>query len=238
MLAQTGWWQHIDNYCERSDPSFWAEPLNAWSNAAFWIAAALFACGLVVSAKPARQAASVVSPALNRAQLRDLWVLGALLVGIGVGSFSFHTYAVRWAGLLDVGFIVLWVNWYLWVSARSVLRWSALLTIGALVAHLLLAIVLLIVTQWFLMSYAPTALAAYLLALHASRFPLPGRRYLWACAIVFTLSMVFAGLDKPLCDIVPTGTHFLWHIFNATALLLGSIGLMRNLTQTPALASD
>jgi len=34
-------WRSVDLYCERTDPGFWSEPLNAASNAAFLLAAAL-----------------------------------------------------------------------------------------------------------------------------------------------------------------------------------------------------
>lgn len=227
MLAQIDWWRHIDGYCERNDPTFWAEPLNAWSNAAFWLAAAVFAVGLVLSGDRAADAPE--SRLIGRAVRRDLWLLNLLLVGIGAGSFCFHTFAVAWAGMLDVGFIVLWVYWYLWVSATRVLRWRGWVVLPLLALHLFISGAVLAATGWFLMSYLPTALAAYGLALHSSRLPLPGRRCLWGSAIVFTCSMVMAGLDAPLCEVNPYGTHFLWHILNAVALLLGSIGLMRNL---------
>lgn len=216
------WWRHIDGYCERDDPTFWAEPLNAWSNAGFWVAAAVFGTYLLSTN---RRPGGRVPAGL----LRDLIVLDLLLVGIGAGSFCFHTFAVVWAAMLDVGFIVLWVYWYLWITARRVLAWTRLITAVLLVGHLGTAIALLAATGWFLMSYLPTALAAYGLAIHASRHALPGRLWLWASAAVFTLSMAMAGLDAPLCGAVPTGTHFLWHLLNAIALLLGSIGLVRNL---------
>ena len=35
------WSQPVDLYCERLDPSFWAEPLNAFTNLSFLIAAAI-----------------------------------------------------------------------------------------------------------------------------------------------------------------------------------------------------
>lgn len=233
MLAQIDWWQKVYAYSERgNDPSFWAEPFNAWSNTAFWVAAACFAVWLVVV--PGRVEAGTASPSLKRGAAWRLWLLNILLIGIGVGSFCFHTFAVRWAGLLDVGFIVLWVYWYLWLSARFVLRWDPLVTLAVLSAHLLAAVVLLASTGWFLMSYVPTALAAYALALHASRFPLPGRDWLWGSAVVFTISMVFAGLDhSAIGKSIPTGTHFLWHLCNAAALLLGSIGLALNMRVGP-----
>ncbi len=228
MLAQVNWWQQIDSYCERNDPSFWAEPLNAWSNAAFWLAAVIFAVWLR-RALPTKADDDLPQATLSRARLRELWLLNLLLIGIGIGSFCFHTYAVRWAAMLDVAFIVLWVYAYLWISARRVLLWPLIVILPAMILHLGLAIVLLVMTGWFLLSYLPTAVAAYLLALHASGGHRPGERWLWASAIVFTFSMVMAGLDEPLCQWVPTGTHFLWHVFNAAALLSGSIGLARNL---------
>ena len=39
----TDWFEAIDNYCERTDASLWAEPLNAFSNLAFIVA---FVAGL------------------------------------------------------------------------------------------------------------------------------------------------------------------------------------------------
>ena len=33
------WTAQIDGYCERLDGAFWAEPLNAWTNLAFLLAA-------------------------------------------------------------------------------------------------------------------------------------------------------------------------------------------------------
>ncbi|MFN3166181.1 MAG: hypothetical protein ACE37H_03855 [Phycisphaeraceae bacterium] len=233
MLADSGWTEKIFAYCERGDdPSFWAEPLNAWSNAAFWVAAAGFAVALVIHRDRLREGAasgSFASPTGPAA--RDLWLLVVLLIGIGAGSFLFHTFAEPWSGMADVGCIVLWVLWYLWVSARRVLRWGRGFAAGALVVHLALSVLLLMATGWFLMSYLPTAAAAYLLALHAARFPLPGREALLGSAVTFTVSMVMAGLDRPLCDLIPTGTHFVWHLLNAAALLLASLGLMKNVQQ-------
>ena len=39
----TDWFEAIDNYCERTDASLWAEPLNAFSTLAF---IAAFVAGL------------------------------------------------------------------------------------------------------------------------------------------------------------------------------------------------
>ena len=82
------WNRIIDGYCERvgTDPNFWGEPVNAITNAAF-LAAALWA--------------------LHEARSRERldWSTGLLCVNvfaIGVGSFLFHTFATRWAVMMDV----------------------------------------------------------------------------------------------------------------------------------------
>jgi hypothetical protein len=74
-------------YCERGlDPAFWAEPLNALSNAAFLIAAWW-------AWRTWRQSLQAGQAELG---------LVALLAVIGAGSFLFHTFATRWAALADV----------------------------------------------------------------------------------------------------------------------------------------
>ena len=71
-------WRSIDLYCERTDASFWSEPLNALTNLAFLVAAILIA-------RWARR---------ERGRLSwDAAVLAALAALVGVGSFLFHTFA-------------------------------------------------------------------------------------------------------------------------------------------------
>jgi hypothetical protein len=35
---------------------------------------------------------------------------------------------------------------------------------------------------------------------------------------ILVLSLVMRSLDEPLCNAIPVGTHFWWHILNATML--------------------
>ncbi|MEM8739410.1 MAG: hypothetical protein AAGG38_13185 [Planctomycetota bacterium] len=210
------WCQPIDIYCERHGPGFWGEPLNAWSNAAFWIAAAL------------------TVPALRRAGRRlggrpaggwELALLTGLLLGIGAGSFLFHTFAVSWAGTVDVGMIVLWIAWFLWVYGRRVLRrpgWAVALGIIAMFTASVLATRL---TESFLGSYAPVLAVLAGLGVAAWRADRPAHQLLLIAAGVFTLSMTAAALDGPLCPVLPTGTHFIWHLLNATTLALCTFAL-------------
>ena len=96
------WLTPICAYCERGDPGFWAEPVNALSNGAFLIAAALAAARV-------RRARTGDRPAL---------LLSALVAVVGVGSFLFHTLAVRWSLLADVIPIALFIYAYFLLAMR------------------------------------------------------------------------------------------------------------------------
>ena len=103
------WSAPIDLYCERTDASFWAEPANALSNAAFLIAAA------------------AAFWLWRRAPGRDWPALALIIVvmAVGVGSFAFHTLATRGAILADVIPIALFIYGYLLLALRRFLRLSA-----------------------------------------------------------------------------------------------------------------
>jgi hypothetical protein len=44
------------------------------------------------------------------------------------------------------------------------------------------------------------------------------RRGFWIGAGILALSLTFRSVDETLCDTIPFGTHFLWHILNAVML--------------------
>ncbi|POR43042.1 ceramidase domain-containing protein [Methylobacterium sp. V23] len=96
------WLAPICAYCERGDPGFWAEPVNALSNGAYLVAAALATARV-------RRARTSDAPAL---------LLSALVAVVGVGSFLFHTLAVRWSLLADVIPIALFIYAYFLLAMR------------------------------------------------------------------------------------------------------------------------
>ncbi len=85
----TNWPNHVFEYCERGGSiAFWAEPLNALSNACFIIA------GLAAAVR--------MEPIKSPALLRGFSILlTVMLFVIGFGSFLFHTFATQWAELAD-----------------------------------------------------------------------------------------------------------------------------------------
>ena len=93
------WFEQIDGYCERTDFTYWSEPLNAVTNIAFIIAAVILW----------RRSAGVPIARL----------LTAVLFMIGVGSYLFHTHATIWALLLDVTPIGAFILIYLFAVNRD-----------------------------------------------------------------------------------------------------------------------
>jgi hypothetical protein len=204
-----GAWEAVDAYCERTGPEFWAEPVNALTNLAFLVAAL-----------------AMLGPAL-RARDAGALVLVAILGAIGIGSFLFHTLAVRWAGLADVLPILAFILAYVWLASRRFLglsRFAALLPLAAFLpvsAAIAWAMPRLIGPVGGSEGYLGTLayLAAYAVILLPAS-PATGGRLL-AAALLLALSLTARSLDGALCDRVPLGTHFLWHLLNA--LLLGRV---------------
>lgn len=102
------WSRPVDLYCERTDPSFWAEPVNALTNVSFLIAAA------------------VAFVQWRRAGANDRPVFALILITatIGIGSFIFHTIATRGAALFDTIPIAVFIYGYLFFALRWFLTLS------------------------------------------------------------------------------------------------------------------
>jgi hypothetical protein len=199
------WSAPVDLYCERTDPSFWAEPLNALSNAAFLIAAA-------------------VAYGDWRRQGKDIAALLLIVttVLVGLGSFAFHTLATRGAVLLDTIPIALFIHGYLYVALRRFLRLGMVLSLAVVVAFFLFTQALASVLPRGLLNssvgYLP-ALGAMLMVGWIVRDSGAGRTILQA-AVIFAVSLTLRTVDLWVCPGLPVGTHVIWHLLNAIVLYL------------------
>ena len=209
----------VDAYCERTDFSFWAEPVNAITNAAFIIAAIV---GLIA----ARRAGRLDAPVL---------LLAALVFAIGTGSFLFHTLATRWAGIADVLPILLFIVSYLVFALRRFfgLGWPLSVIVGLAYIPASFAITagigsVLGDAMRGGAGYLPAFLALAICgALQAARGAPAGRDLLLAAAL-FAVSLTFRTIDEPLCVVWPLGTHFVWHLLNGTLLGLLLLTMIRH----------
>lgn len=214
-------------YCERGqNAAFWAEPLNAISNAAFILAALAAAYEFRSVPKESRSPFALA--------------LIALTFVIGIGSFLFHTYATRWASLADTIPIALFMLTYLAFVLRRFMGLNWLLVALGLVGFFfafryagamqcsygeLLPITARAGARCLngSVTYVPAFLAlllsAIVLAFH------PAGRLIGLAAVVFLCSMTLRTLDIELCELSRIGghlrgSHFMWHVLNGVTLYL------------------
>ncbi|MCA3449058.1 MAG: ceramidase domain-containing protein [Rhodobacter sp.] len=197
------WRDAVDGYCERLTPGYWAEPVNAVTNMAFVVAAALMW----------RRTAGLP---LARAMVLVLGV-------IGVGSYLFHTHANRATGVMDVIAIIAFILLYVFAASRDFLGlapWRAGLATAAFLPYAAATVPL-----WSMIpglgssaGYAPVPVLILVYAWLLRRRAPATAQGLAAGAGLLVLSLVFRTLDEPLCAVWPMGTHFLWHLLNAVML--------------------
>lgn len=209
--------EHIDIYCERLGPEFWAEPLNAITNGSFIIAAFM----------------AYFLARRNGIRSWDVYALILLIAAIGVGSTLFHTYATRWAMLADVLPILLFQVGFIVSYSLRVIRAGVLKIILILAGFFGLSYVFGQMPQaWFNGSLGYASALIYLLGLGVYHFMshLRERRVLLMAGGVFIVSLIFRSIDMALCGTIPFGTHFLWHLLNGAVLYLSIRGLIMGLS--------
>jgi Ceramidase len=200
------WSRPVDIYCERIDPSFWAEPVNALTNAAFLIAA------IVAYAQ------------YRRAGNRD-WPVAALIAlvaVIGIGSFIFHTVATQGAQLFDTVPIAVFIYGYLFFALRRFLGAGLFMAIALLIVFAVLTVAegMLVPARALNGSHAylPALAATLVIGWWAAKRP--AGRLILAAGGTLIVSLVFRTIDMTVCPAFPLGTHFLWHLLNAVVLYL------------------
>ena len=216
------WSESLQAYCERTDADFWSEPINALSNIAF-VFSAFFASRLLKRTKCADDA---------------VLLLIIILIFIGIGSFVFHTFATRWAEMLDILPIASFVMFYFIfglkrffdMQAKRIglffLIFASTLYFVSKESHLINGSILyapVLITLWLFVigMIIKGAVVTDDRACHQISLVL-----LAAGACTFTVSLLFRTLDQRLCDQIPVGTHFIWHLLNAFVLYLLTAALI------------
>jgi hypothetical protein len=205
--------RNLDFYCERLDPSFWAEPVNALTNLGFVIV------GLWALVQFYRLERPSADSRISRLRIH---VLCWFLILIGLGSFLFHTTANNLTIFADLIPIFIFTSVYLYHSTRRLLNMSAFLS-GLLLIFCIVSMVILelMVPRSILNGsalYFPPLIflfsIGYLLFRQNKFF---GKYYLLG-AFTFLGAIVFRTLDLIVCPDFPLGTHFLWHLLNSLCL--------------------
>ena len=223
--------EHVFLYCERgTSTELFAEPLNAASNAAFFLAALVALWLLLRRPREDRSA--------------DHALLIALVFLVGLGSLAFHLLADKGSLLADVIPINLFMLVYLGFALNRFLRvpvgWTVLLLIGfaginAVAGRLKCwgggigfpgpevvgAGECLNGSLMYLPALAAMAVIGGLL--YERRHP--AAPYIFWAAVIFAVSVTFRSIDMAVCDDTmfegrKLGTHFVWHLLNGLTLFL------------------
>ena len=215
-------------YCERgTNEALWAEPINAISNAGFFLAALIF-WQLVLWRPPEQHSA-------------DHYLFVALTFLIGFGSLAFHLYADRGTELADIVPIGVFMLVYLGFALNRFLAvppgWTVFLVIvfaGVVGASMQVhcwdggigfaggapdAKVCLNGSVGYLPALAALILVGMVLAERRHR----AAPYVLCATLLFAGSILLRSLDMSFCDRIviegrSVGTHFIWHLLNALVL--------------------
>ncbi len=197
------WTNAFDAYCERTDLSYWSEPVNAVTNLAF----------LLVAVFMWRRTRGLAGGR----------VLTGSLFAIGVGSWLFDTHATGWAAALDSLSILVFALVYIFLANRDFLGLSAWASALGAFAYVPFAAVMAPVFQalpFFAISSVywtlPLLMLVYAVLLR-QRLPVVARGMALACGIL-CVSLTFRSVDEAVCAAFPLGTHFMWHMLNAVLL--------------------
>lgn len=203
------WLEAIDQYCERTDASFFSEPLNAVTNAGFLIAAWLL------------WKRYKASGSLDGLMLATI----VMIAVVGVGSGLFHTFANHVTMLADVIPILLFVLLYIGVGYSRLAGFGAGKLLGVYGLFFIMAAGMGRVPQeWTFngsIAYAPCLMVLIGLAW------LSKRRDLLMSAVLFFCALTFRSVDMRVCEAFPIGTHFLWHSMNGVLLYRLGRSVMR-----------
>ena len=192
-------------YRERDfSPEFWAEPLNALTNASFLIAA-FFAWDFA---------------SRRRVATRTTNALLSLAGVIGFGSFFFHTIPNRFTMWLDIVPIALFQVLFLWLVSNKMLALSRVASAAIVVGVVASSFALFPIHKPLNGSlfYLPSLLAmltiGYLWAKRTNFEPY----LLVGAACCFLLAVTARSIDKE----VPWhfGSHFLWHVMNGVVVYM------------------
>lgn len=199
--------QYIDIYCERLGPGVLAEPINAITNGAFFIAAFL---------------AYLLAKRQNALNIKSATLI-LLLCAIGAGSSLFHTLATKAAQISDVLPILLYQVSFIVLYATYVMRLDALKTAFLFVLFMVMSVLFEQVPADILngsAGYIPALIFLTAFGMWHARNIKQEKNILLYAALTFVVSLTFRTLDMATCPSYPTGTHFLWHMLNGALLYM------------------
>jgi hypothetical protein len=208
-------------YCERGySTAFFSEPINAFTNFLFII------LGI--------RAYSLIK--IKNVTDKELLILPYLLSIIGIGSFLYHTARNSTTLLLDAVPIYIFIAYTLFLAFVALTKKRVLsLAIVAFFIVMQVAISIYVPREFMNGSIRHIITILFISAVGWFLNERFGKTVLHKLAWVigfYALAISFRSVDSMVCQYIPLGTHFLWHIFAAlagykTILLITAIKTIR-----------
>ena len=210
------WAQHVDVHCERLSADANAEPINLYSTAIYLVAAYL-----------AYQFGKRTDT-LNQASKRLIWIMAL----VALCGFIFHRQATAWSMYLDsvpmYAFQITFVYLYSSFMTRNQNKPDLLatfITVGFVALHVLISML----PSSNLDGTASVVPMLIFLAIFAYFHNHNVRRYstiLWLAVISWGIAIFLKYIDIEACDYQRFGTHSLWHVASAAAMLFAVMGVL------------
>ncbi|MFZ4541835.1 MAG: ceramidase domain-containing protein [Rickettsiales bacterium] len=217
---------HWYGVCERTALGPMAEPLNVLSSFAFMFVAV-----------------SIYRHYHKHEDIQGKWIwdvhaLTFITFIIGFNSVIFHAFPSPTTELADTLTIVLFIILYFWSVLFRIGRTTKFAATICFVAFVGFSHILVHQFPRALndsIGYLSSMIALIMIAVHLHLRARPSSSHFMLAALIGVCSLFCRAIDKGICPDIPTGTHFLWHMLNATLLYILLKQLVRNVNRVARL---
>lgn len=213
---------HWYGICERHGLGMLAEPLNVISSFAFiFVAIAIYRF-------------YHRHEDLERRWIWDIHALTVLCFIIGVNSVVFHAFPTPTTELMDTLAIVFFIIIYFWSVLFRIGRCNLFQAGICFVAFVGFSHILVHQFPKALndsIGYLSSMIALIIIAVHLHLKARPSSQHFMLAALVGVVSLFCRAIDRGVCTEFPFGTHFLWHVCNATLLYILLKQIIRNVNR-------
>ncbi len=213
---------HIYGLCERVAEGALAEPLNVITNFAFFATAALLWRECRANSD------------LRGLKIYDIKLLIALIFSIGLCSSIFHLHPTPLTELLDTLVIAIFIIFFFLSVMVRIVKCKIMETFVCFMAYAGFTHIL--VTQFpnamnGSIAYLSTMTTLIFIALYLNLKRRATARAFLLAAIIGMISLFFRSIDNAVCDKIPIGTHFMWHMLNGLLIYIVMMQLIRNVNR-------
>lgn len=217
---------HWYGVCERTGSGVIAEPLNVLSSFAF----------MVVAVAIYRQYHRHED--LQSKWIWDVHALTFITMLIGINSVAFHSFPNPTTELADTLTIVLFIILYFWSVLFRIGRTTVFQAAVCFVAFVGFSHILVHQFPRALndsIGYLSSMIALIMIAVHLHLKARPSSQHFMLAALVGVSSLFCRAIDRAICPETMVGTHFIWHMLNATLMYILLKQLVRNVNRVARL---